>query len=96
MNNIPQLEIVIKREFPEGIDLIIDDGPHVLNIMGNSFRALWPKVNSGGKYVIEDWKALHPIHREELFEVLDEVASEDGTAITYPNFILIHKKVTGK
>ena len=94
VNNIPRLEAVVKREFPEGIDLIIDDGPHVLNIMRNSFRALWPKVRKGGMYSIEDWKALHPIHREDLLSFLGLTVS-DGVIEKHHNFILIHKNMTG-
>jgi len=37
-----------------GIDIIIDDGSHYSDHVINSFRILFPLLNSGGIYVIED------------------------------------------
>lgn len=36
-------------------DLIIDDGSHVFRDITESYHLLWPSVNPGGFYVIEDW-----------------------------------------
>lgn len=35
-------------------DLIIDDGGHHMDHQITSFRALWPRLNDGGIYVVED------------------------------------------
>jgi cephalosporin hydroxylase len=35
-------------------DIVIDDGSHVLEHQVTSFNAIWPHVNPGGVYVIED------------------------------------------
>ena len=35
-------------------DIVIDDGSHVPEHQGISFKAIWPKLNPGGVYIIED------------------------------------------
>jgi hypothetical protein len=35
-------------------DLIIDDGSHKCSDQQNAFKLLWPKLNHGGVYIIED------------------------------------------
>lgn len=35
-------------------DLIVDDGGHKMHQQINSFRALWPRLNDGGLYIVED------------------------------------------
>jgi hypothetical protein len=35
-------------------DVIIDDGSHCMNDTTNAFECLWPHVNAGGLYVVED------------------------------------------
>jgi cephalosporin hydroxylase len=35
-------------------DIIIDDGGHKMDQQSTSFRALWPYLNDGGLYVVED------------------------------------------
>jgi hypothetical protein len=37
------------------VDLVIDDGSHELDRTRVTFETLWPRVRSGGIYVIEDW-----------------------------------------
>ncbi len=37
-----------------GVDLVIDDGSHIGRDQRASFAALWPLLNDGGLYVIED------------------------------------------
>lgn len=36
------------------LDLVVDDGSHVVDHIVTSFRALWPRVRPGGFYIIED------------------------------------------
>ena len=36
------------------VDIVIDDGSHILDEQLSSFKALAPKVRPGGLYVIED------------------------------------------
>jgi hypothetical protein len=37
------------------IDIFIDDGSHYYDETKNTFDVFWPKIKSGGYYVIEDW-----------------------------------------
>ena len=39
---------------PDGVDIIIDDGGHILEPTINSFRYLYPKLRGGGLYIVED------------------------------------------
>lgn len=37
-----------------GVDIVLDDGSHVAQHQRTSFTALWPLLNPGGVYMIED------------------------------------------
>jgi len=37
------------------LDIVVDDGAHTYDETKNVFDAFWPKVKSGGYFVIEDW-----------------------------------------
>lgn len=41
-------------------DIVIDDGSHVPEHQAISFKALWPKLNPGGVYIIEDIHGVPP------------------------------------
>jgi len=47
--------LVALAEEAGGFDFIIDDGTHFKKETENSFYTLWKYLNSGGKYIIEDW-----------------------------------------
>ena len=42
------------KQVTDPIDLIIDDGSHVMEHLKTSFMHLFPKLRSGGIYVVED------------------------------------------
>jgi hypothetical protein len=44
----------IKNKYPEGIDIIIDDGSHINSLTIASFNLLFNHLNKGGIYIIED------------------------------------------
>lgn len=47
---------IVDRDFAEGqVDLVIDDASHVYELSVASFEALFPRLATGGWYVIEDW-----------------------------------------
>jgi hypothetical protein len=48
------------------IDLVIDDGSHVLSHINTSLRVIWPHVNSGGSYFIEDLHCAQSQPRTDL------------------------------
>lgn len=55
-----RLAEIVEREFTsEPIDLVIDDASHLLDETRASFETLFPRMRSGGLYVIEDWPAHH-------------------------------------
>jgi hypothetical protein len=39
---------------PDGIDVLIDDGSHLVDHMLQTFEMVFPHINSGGWYIIED------------------------------------------
>jgi Methyltransferase domain len=55
---------ILAKEFAgKPLDLVIDDGSHLLEPTRSSFNALFPALRSGGIYVIEDWARDHHIER---------------------------------
>lgn len=44
-----------RKNFPDGIDLVIDDASHLYEQTRATFQMLFPMVRPGGYYVIEDW-----------------------------------------
>lgn len=66
-------------------DLIIDDGAHTIDAIPVSLRQLWPLLRSGGLYVIEDWAALHQIHRMVLLdEIVNKLIGDPNNKSTAP------------
>lgn len=43
----------LKKKY-KPFDIIIDDGSHIVDMMLKSFEFLWPSINDGGLYIIED------------------------------------------
>ncbi len=50
-----ELSGVLGREFPNGIDLVVDDASHHYELSRATFHSCFPLLNPGGLYVIEDW-----------------------------------------
>lgn len=50
-----RLREIVRTEFSEALDLVIDDGSHLYGATKRSFESLFPHVKPGGWYVIEDW-----------------------------------------
>jgi len=48
------LEEVIANIGGNGVDIVIDDGSHINEYVIESFKILFPKLNDGGIYVVED------------------------------------------
>ena len=58
--DVAAVEKILTDEFgDEGIDLVIDDGSHLLDDTRNTFETVFPWVSKGGYYVIEDWSWGH-------------------------------------
>lgn len=80
--NVRFLNYVEDNEGP--FDIIIDDGGHTMKQQINTFYALFPKLNNGGIYVIEDlhtsyWKQFGGgVHRRNttislIKKMIDEI-----------------------
>jgi hypothetical protein len=50
-----QLRAIVDEDGVAPIDLVIDDGSHLLEPTTAAFETLFPLVRPGGWYVIEDW-----------------------------------------
>ena len=70
---------------PDGVDLIVDDGSHLLAPTRRCFETLFPRLRPGGWYCIEDWGAGYwesfggpdgGVHRF-VYELVDEIAIKD-------------------
>lgn len=55
----PKLPGILREEFPQGIDLIVDDASHQYDLTRETFHLCFPLLNPGGLYVIEDWSWSH-------------------------------------
>lgn len=61
----PALDDVLHDEFPDGIDLIIDDASHQYEQTRKTFEIAFPHLKPGGLYVIEDWAWAHTQGQQE-------------------------------
>jgi cephalosporin hydroxylase len=50
---------IIRSEFAEPLDLVIDDASHMYQPTKASFETLFPFLRPGGLYIIEDWAWAH-------------------------------------
>ena len=55
----PALRQIIIDEFPDGLDLVIDDASHLYEPSRISFETAFPFVRPGGFYILEDWPWAH-------------------------------------
>jgi hypothetical protein len=46
---------IMAAEFPDGLDLVIDDASHRYEPTKSSFETVFPFLRPGGIFVIEDW-----------------------------------------
>jgi SAM-dependent methyltransferase len=55
-----RLAQIAEEAFGDGpLDFVIDDCSHLYEPSKNSFNELFPRLRSGGVYVIEDWRWAH-------------------------------------
>lgn len=59
-----------------GFDIIVDDASHISSKTITAFRALWPALNPGGVYVIED---LQTSYDPEHYGKTEAVSNPDQT-----------------
>jgi hypothetical protein len=55
-----RLTSIVREDFGDGLlDLVVDDCSHQFEQTRASFNVLFPRVRSGGLYIIEDWGWAH-------------------------------------
>lgn len=54
-----KLAALVDGDFDGPLDLVVDDASHLLPPSIESFNVLFPRLRSGGIYVIEDWSWEH-------------------------------------
>jgi len=50
---------ILDVEFPNGIELVVDDASHTYAATKATFEMVFPKLVKGGTYIIEDWAWAH-------------------------------------
>ena len=76
-----------RRNFPKGLDLVVDDASHLYFETRATFDMLFPLVREGGHYVIERWRGPKWMRKGEdgedetavpaskfVFELMDQIA----------------------
>lgn len=56
-----RLDEILSSEFPDGIDLIVDDASHQYGLSRMSFEICFPYLKPGGLYILEDWSWSHDV-----------------------------------
>jgi Methyltransferase domain len=98
-HNDPDLPSLVGGPF----GLIVDDGCHIGAVAERSFDLLWPLVQPGGYYAIEDWAVSidEPAHYgdgmlrlgEKLFQLTYPRGNPDCDFVTYRyGMIIIHRR----
>ena len=55
-----KLATILDQEFgDEPLDLVIDDASHLLDLTRVTFEALFPRIRTGGRFILEDWNWQH-------------------------------------
>lgn len=57
--DLPPTRGAAQSNFPDGIDLVVDDASHLYAETKKTFVNIFPLVKPGGNYVIEDWAWAH-------------------------------------
>jgi predicted O-methyltransferase YrrM len=55
-----RLDEILSSEFPDGIDLIVDDASHRYGPSRLSFEICFPHLKPNGLYILEDWSWSMP------------------------------------
>lgn len=99
---------ILETCFPDGVDLVVDDASHQLELSRETFNLCFPHVTPGGLYVLEDWSwSLNPKRQSQGALWFDEpslvnlvidlqlsvaVSSHIEWIKVYPFLVLVKKK----
>ena len=87
-----RLYTILEKDLDGKLDLVVDDASHLYELTKASFVYLFPKLNPGGLYIIEDWawslkpnaqNNKHPWFKKAalvnlIFEIITELGSTDS------------------
>ena len=101
-----ETEVFFGTKYPEGFDIIIDDGGHMMSQQMKSLSTLFWKIKPGGFYVIEDLSTSYPASSGGMYldcgdkttmgmmkGIMDEI-NMHGTAVGNPDKCL--KELEGR
>lgn len=96
----PRLRELVRTDFPDGPDLVVDDASHLLRPTLASFETLFPLMRPGAIYIVEDWAWAHwkesmsPSHpwanEPPLTDFVRTVIEAVGTATGLISRIIVH------
>jgi cephalosporin hydroxylase len=66
--NDPLIIDKIIKDYPEGLDVVIDDASHLNELTISSFELIFPFVKPGGYYIIEDTHCTYGTDTDPNFE----------------------------
>jgi hypothetical protein len=81
----PRVRGIVTESFPEGIDMVVDDGAHLYAETLAGFETVFPHLRPGGFYFIEDWAWAHweedwGLHgRQPLTRIVSELVEAVGS-----------------
>ena len=81
------LRELINKDFPKGIDMVIDDASHFYGPSKATFETVFPRLRPGGVYVVEDWSWSHS-------QPSDGGDNEDATRLLH-EIIALHASSSG-
>ena len=93
------LNNIFDDELDRRLDLVVDDASHLYEQTRKSFEILFPLLQPGGTYVIEDWAWSHRVNAQNrrhpwwkksaltnlIFEMVVELAGGDQIESIYIN-----------
>lgn len=101
------LKNIVENDFGGYLDFVCDDASHQYTLTRDSFRTLFPLLQPGGVYIIEDWRwslipqcqtKAHPWHGNTslvnlVFELIMEIGGNNSIASMHVdrNMVIIRK-----
>lgn len=64
--DLAMMREICEREFPDGLDLVVDDASHFYEETKATFEVTFPFLRPGGLFVLEDWPWAHQPAQQDL------------------------------
>jgi cephalosporin hydroxylase len=85
---------IAQKHFSEGIDFLVDDGPHTLDSMVSCIKIYSPLMKSGGVIVIEDVQSydwFNVLERESPKNCIFEAVDVRRDPVVYDDMVAVLK-----